>query len=174
MQQIIDFFLGLFHVDQWPARWFCGEWSEFHGWLYILSDLSIWLAYFLIPLLIIWFVQKKPEMPFISFFWLFSAFIVLCGATHLMDAIIFWWPAYRLSALIKFFTAIISFITVFALIKDMPKLLMLELPKNQDEKRKRILAEEKVNQLEKELQAMTQVLSKMKLATGNNPIDPNS
>ena len=38
------------------------------------------------------------------------------------------WPAYRLSALIKFLTAIISFATVFALIRDLPKLLDAKAP----------------------------------------------
>jgi light-regulated signal transduction histidine kinase (bacteriophytochrome) len=45
---------------------------------------------------------------------------MLCGTTHLMDAVIFWWPAYRLSALIRFATAIASIFTVYALYKTIP------------------------------------------------------
>ena len=132
MNEIIDFFQKLFDTADWPPRWVCGKWSDFHGWLYIGSDVTIWLAYFIIPVVIIWFVQKRPNVPFLPVFWLFAAFIIFCGATHILDAIIFWWPAYRLSALIKFLTAIISFATVFALIRDLPKLLDAKVPTQSD------------------------------------------
>lgn len=123
MNEIIEFFQKLFETSDWPPRWVCGTWSDFHGWLYIGSDVAIWLAYFVIPVIIIWFIQRRPKVPFLPVFWLFAAFIILCGTTHIIDAIIFWWPAYRVSALIKFLTALVSFATVFALIRDLPKLL---------------------------------------------------
>jgi hypothetical protein len=128
MTEMLEFFQNLFETSDWPPRWVCGKWSDFHGWLYIGSDIAIWLAYFIIPVVIVWFVQKRPKVPFLPVFWLFAAFIIFCGATHILDAIIFWWPAYRLSALIKFLTAIISFATVFALIRDLPKLLDAKAP----------------------------------------------
>jgi signal transduction histidine kinase len=51
---------------------------------------------------------------------LFIAFILLCGTTHLIDAVIFWWPAYRLSALVRFIIAVVSIFTVYALYKILP------------------------------------------------------
>ena len=51
---------------------------------------------------------------------------MLYGSTHLIDAIIFSWPPYRLSALIRFLTAIISLLTAFKLIQLMPRLLASE------------------------------------------------
>lgn len=127
MSQVSEFFTQLFGTGDWPPRWFCGTWTEFHGWLYIFSDITIWLAYFIIPVILIWFVQKQPKIPFSPIFFLFGAFILLCGTTHFIDALIFWWPGYRVSALIRFATAIVSMMTVFALIKELPKLLSLEL-----------------------------------------------
>jgi two-component system, chemotaxis family, sensor kinase Cph1 len=118
--QVGEFFTKLFNTADWPPRWHCGTWSDFHGWLYILSDLSIWAAYFAIPLLLYQIVKKRTDIPFPRVFWLFIAFILLCGTTHLIDAGIFWWPAYRLSALVKFFTGIVSIFTVYALYKIMP------------------------------------------------------
>ena len=126
MDQLIEFFQLLFNTSDWPPRWVCGKWSDFHGWLYIYSDITIWLAYFIIPLIIVLYVQQRPDVPFLPVFWLFGSFIILCGATHLIDAVIFWWPGYRLSALLRFFTAIISVITVLALIRDLPKALSLK------------------------------------------------
>ena len=116
MDQIIQFFSRLTDTRDWPARWFCGQWTEFHGWLYILSDLTIWLAYMAIPLILIRFVTLKKGVPMPSVFLLFGAFILLCGATHLIDAIMFWWPAYRLNALVRFLTGVVSVATVIALI----------------------------------------------------------
>lgn len=128
MDQVVEFFQKLFDASDWPARWVCGTWSDFHGWLYIGSDIAIWLAYFIIPVVIIWFVQKRPNVPFLPVFWLFAAFIIFCGATHILDAIMFWWPGYRIGALLRFLTAIVSLITVFALIRDLPKLLDYKAP----------------------------------------------
>lgn len=126
MLQVLDFFKKLLDVADWPRRWECGIWSDFHGWLYILSDVTIWLAYFAIPVILVYFIQKRKDIPFLPMFWLFSAFILLCGLTHILDAIIFWWPAYRLSALARFATAVVSVATVLALIRDVPKALKLK------------------------------------------------
>jgi signal transduction histidine kinase/membrane protein implicated in regulation of membrane protease activity len=123
--QIKEFLFGLFDTHNWPARWHCGSWSDFHGWLYILSDLLIWASYFAIPILLARMLTKRTDIPFPKIIWLFVAFIILCGTTHLLDAIIFWWPAYRLSALIRFATAIVSAVTVYATYKVMPLVLSL-------------------------------------------------
>ena len=70
-----------------------------------------------IPLILIRFIIVKQGIPLRSVFWLFGAFILLCGLTHLVDATMFWWPAYRFNALIRFLTGLISIATVIALIK---------------------------------------------------------
>jgi chemotaxis family two-component system sensor kinase Cph1 len=124
-EQMGDFFAGLFHTNDWPARWHCGSWSDFHGWLYIVSDLLIWASYFAIPVLLIRMLTKRKDIPYPKIIWLFVAFIILCGTTHFLDAVIFWWPAYRLSALIRFFTGVVSAVTVYALYKVMPMVLSL-------------------------------------------------
>jgi PAS domain-containing protein len=72
--------------------------------------------------LLIYLLKKRKDLPFTKVIWLFIAFIVLCGTTHLFDAAMFWWPAYRLSALIQLLTGIVSFITVIALYRTLPKI----------------------------------------------------
>lgn len=124
-EQVAEFFGGLFSSDTWPARWHCGTWSDFHGWFYIVSDLLIWASYFAIPLLLAKLLKKRTDIPFPKVIWLFVAFIILCGTTHLIDAGIFWWPVYRFSALIRFFTAVVSIFTVFVLYKVLPLALTL-------------------------------------------------
>ena len=120
MEQVIDFFKKLLDITDWPPRWHCGKWSGFHGWLYIVSDLLIWAAYFAIPVVIIKYISKKQHLKFLKLYVFFAMFILSCGTTHFLDAIAFWWPAYRLSALVRFITATISWITVYHLIKILP------------------------------------------------------
>jgi len=121
MKQVADFFSGLFDHSLWPARWHCGYWTDFHGWLYIISDLLVWLSYFLIPLIIINFItKKKAALKFQTAYVYFAAFILLCGLTHFLDALMFWVPVYRLNALLRMFTAIVSLATVYHLIKILP------------------------------------------------------
>jgi hypothetical protein len=154
MEEVMDFFSKLFEADDWPARWVCGKWSSFHGWLYIGSDIAIWLAYFVIPAIIIFFIQKRHNLPFLPVFWLFGAFIILCGSTHLIDAVMFWWPGYRLSALLRLLTAMVSLATAFALIRDLPKLIEAkpedELKTYQMEKQLKMY-EEEIRKLKKQL-----------------------
>jgi HAMP domain-containing protein len=158
MYQVKDFVTKLFSADDWPPRWVCGEWSSFHGWLYITSDIAIWLAYFVIPAIIIFFIQKRHHLPFLPAYWLFGAFIILCGSTHLVDALMFWWPGYRLSALLRMLTALASLGTAFVLIRDLPKLIELRpedsLKKYQLEKQLKIY-EAEIYELKSQLNAKT-------------------
>lgn len=126
MNQVIDFFRKLLDTSDWPPRWHCGKWTEFHGWLYIISDLLIWSAYFAIPLIILKFVSRKAKARFVRAYFLFAAFILACGSTHLLDAITFWFPAYRLNALVRFITGVVSWTTVFYMVKIMPEAMRLK------------------------------------------------
>ncbi len=111
-----DFFRKLFDTSDFPARWNCGNWNAFDGWLHILSDIAIWGAYFMIPVALGYFWwSKRYELMFPRLFWLFAAFIFFCGTTHLIEAVIFYEPIYRVSGLMKFITAVVSWMTVIAI-----------------------------------------------------------
>lgn len=155
MEQVTDFITNLFLTDDWPPRWFCGKWTSFHGWLYITSDIAIWLAYFIIPAIIIFFIQKRQNVPFLPVFWLFGAFIILCGSTHLIDAIMFCWPGYRLSALLRLLTALVSLATAFALIRDLPKLIDLR----PEDELKTYQIEKQLKKYELEIEALKKQLN---------------
>lgn len=128
MSYLQRFFSELFDTGKWPPRWHCGKWSDFHGWLYIISDVAIAAAYFTIPFLLIHFILRKKDIPFPKIFWLFGAFILACGLTHLIDAIIFWVPVYNFSALVRFITAIVSWGTIVMLYKVLPDAFSLKTP----------------------------------------------
>ncbi len=160
MDQVFEFFRKLSDVSDWPPRWHCGKWSEFHGWLYIISDLLIWSAYFAIPIVIINFISRKKNARFVKLYFLFAAFILSCGAVHFLDAITFWIPVYRISALARFITGVFSWITVFYLIKELPRAFALKTPQElEKEIEQRKEAEEKIKQLNVSLEQKEAIIS---------------
>jgi PAS domain S-box-containing protein len=120
-----EFFSKLFDTSDYPARWSCGNWSAGEGWLHILSDIGTWSAYTAIPIVLLYFTFKRNDFPFTKLFGLFAAFILLCGTVHLVEAVIFWYPIYRISGLLKLATALVSWVTVIALIRYTPQVLHL-------------------------------------------------
>ncbi len=156
-----DFLSRLFDTSDFPARWHCGHWTAGHGWLHILSDLGVWSAYVAIPCVLGYFVLRRKDIPFRSVFLLFGAFILACGTTHLMEAIIFWWPAYRLAGVIKLFTALVSWGTMLALVQVTPKVLAMRSAEElQREINARNEAEQVSQQANAKLQTQIEALQK--------------
>ncbi len=110
------------------AHGYCFLWKPELLWLHAGSDFLIALAYFSIPVLLIYFVRRRQDVPFQGIFLLFSAFIVSCGTGHLLDIWTLWYPAYWLSGLMKAITAIVSLYTASELMPLMPKALALPSP----------------------------------------------
>ncbi len=110
------------------AHGYCFLWKPELVWLHAGSDFLIALAYFSIPVLLIYFVRRRQDVPFQGIFLLFSAFIVSCGTGHLLDIWTLWYPAYWLSGLVKAVTAMVSLYTASELIPLMPKALALPSP----------------------------------------------
>lgn len=121
-------FPDLFDTSGFPARWECGPaWRQepAWAWIHIISDLATWSAYLAIPLVLIYFLRKRRDIPFPRIFWLFGAFIFACGTVHLIESILFVYPVYRLSGAMKLFTAAVSWATVLALVRIAPQALLL-------------------------------------------------
>lgn len=107
---------------------FCYQWKPALLWLHAISDTLIALAYFLIPVALIYFVRRRRDLPFSWMFVCFGVFIAACGATHLMEVWTLWVPAYWLSGGVKVITAIASVPTALFLIHLMPRALSLPSP----------------------------------------------
>ena len=161
MGQLTEFIKGLFSTELWPARWHCGEWSDFHGWLYIVSNLMIWFSYFAIPLIIIGYTYKKKyELKYTKTYFLFASFILLCGSTHLLDASLFWVPMYRFSALILLLTGVVSLFTVYHLIGILPDAFLQKTSVVlEKEISKRVEAEDQLSAANKGLEAFAYMAS---------------
>jgi PAS domain S-box-containing protein len=109
--------------------------------LHVASDSFIALAYYSIPVALIYFVSKRKDLAFSSIFVLTGLFILACGTTHVMNVWTLWNPDYRLDGGIKAVTALLSVGTAVAIWKVMP--LALALPSTaQLERANRQLGEE--------------------------------
>lgn len=122
---MLEFFTRLFDPTGFTPRRHCGNWSDELAWLHIGSDLFIWLAYISIPLMLIWFSRRWTVMPLRWLGLFFAGFILSCGFTHFIEAMIFFYPVYRLSGLMKLITALLSWATVVALFPLMPRVIEL-------------------------------------------------
>ncbi|SFJ20216.1 hybrid sensor histidine kinase/response regulator [Planctomicrobium piriforme] len=128
---MLNWLTSVFDTQGFPARWDCGPaWraEPFWGWLHIVSDLATFAAYTAIPIVFVYFLRKRPDLPVPKLWWLFATFIFACGTVHLLEAIIFWVPIYRLSGVIKFVTAIASWATVLVLLSAVPIALTFRSP----------------------------------------------
>ncbi|QDU86269.1 Aerobic respiration control sensor protein ArcB [Planctomycetes bacterium Pla163] len=123
------FWSRLFDTSDFPARWNCGTWDPTLGWLHIGADLATWAAYLAIPIMLLVVLRRRrQDVPARWLGLLFCAFIVSCGTVHLFEAVIFYWPAYRVAAVLKVITAVVSVVTVFGLARILPHLLELRGP----------------------------------------------
>ncbi len=96
--------------------------------LHVSSDLMIAIAYYSIPVTLLVFVRQRRDLPFAWLFLLFSAFILSCGTTHILEIWTLWHPDYWLSGGLKALTAGVSIATAFVLIPVIPKALALPTP----------------------------------------------
>lgn len=90
---------------------YCLSWS---GWLVGLvagSHFLIGLSYMTIPIALLAFARRHPELNQKLIFGLFVAFILGCGTTHFVELVNIWIPFYRLDSIVLAATAIISVVT---------------------------------------------------------------
>ncbi len=121
-------------LGEWPPsdglmpHGFCYLWNPALVWLHAISDTLIALAYFLIPIALIYFVRRRRDIPFRWIFVCFGVFIAACGATHVMEVWTLWVPSYWFSGGVKVITAIASVATAVFLVRLMPTALSLPSP----------------------------------------------
>jgi PAS domain S-box-containing protein len=122
----MDFLRQVFGAGEFMPHGYCYMWNPGLVWLHVVSDSLIALSYFTIPFTLLWFVRKRRDLPFSWMFVLFGAFIVACGATHVMEVWNLWHAQYWLAGGLKALTAIASLGTAILLARLVPQ--ALELP----------------------------------------------
>lgn len=130
--------------------------------VHLVSDALIALAYLLIPWALLRFVRRRPDVPFGWIAWVFGAFIVSCGVTHLLHGITLYYPAYWYSGVAKVFTAIVSLATAALLYRITPHLVAMPSSEQlrvaneslQQEVQRRETLEEQLRASQQELQLL--------------------
>ncbi len=127
--------------------------------LHVTSDALIALAYFSIPILLMYFVAQRRDVPFLGVFYLFGAFIVLCGVGHLLEIWTLWHPAYWLSGVEQALTAVVSCYTALSMVTLLPQFLALKSPQELEMLNSVLQAEvERRREIEEELRQANQCL----------------
>jgi signal transduction histidine kinase len=116
----------------------CYLWRPGIVWLHVISDTVIFVAYVAISAILVYFVMKRPDLPFDWMFMAFGVFIVACGIGHLLDVITLWKPIYWLSGLERALTALVSIVTAVVLVPLVPKALALPSPQQLRESNTRL------------------------------------
>jgi two-component system sensor histidine kinase/response regulator len=119
---------NIFSPTQYMPHGHCYLWQTPLVWLHVTGDFLIAIAYFSIPAMLIYFVFKRRDVPFLGIFALFGAFIILCGTGHLLEIWTLWHSAYWLSGIEKAITALVSCYTAGAMVTLLPQFLSLKTP----------------------------------------------
>ncbi len=106
----------------------CYLWQPHILWTNVLSDAVIAFSYFSIPLALMLFANQRRDIQFRAGFILFSAFILLCGITHLFGIVTIWQGIYGWHGMAKAFTAIVSMATAIYLYRQIPLALTIPTP----------------------------------------------
>lgn len=124
---MLEFLEKLFASD-FMGHGYCYLWRPEIVWLHVVSDIVITLAYYSIPVTLVYFVRKRRDLLFHWMFLMFGAFILGCGTTHLMEVWTVWRGTYRLAGIVKLITAGLSVSTAVVLAPFIPKALALPSP----------------------------------------------
>jgi PAS domain S-box-containing protein len=164
---MLEFLQRFFTESPFIPHGHCYLWKPGLMWLHISSDALIAVAYYSIPLILVYFVRKRKDLPFYWLFLLFSAFILSCGTTHIMEVWTLWHPTYWLAGFIKAITAIVSLYTAIALVPIIPLALALPSPPQLEAANRKLEAEIiERSRIEEELRSSQQML---KLVMDNIP-----
>jgi signal transduction histidine kinase len=168
---MLEFLKKLFDADFMPHG-HCYFWLPEIVWLHVTSDILIALAYYSIPASLLYLASRRKDLNYKWMFMLFSAFILACGTTHILEVWTLWNPMYRLSGMVKLLTAAVSVATAALLVPLIPKALALPSPAQLREANQNLIAEiaerQKIEQqlveakdnLEKQVAKRTAELSK--------------
>ena len=157
---MLEVLKNLFAYGGFIPQGHCYLWNPELVVLHIVSDFLIAIAYYSILVTLVYFFRKRVDLPFNWLILLFSASIMACGTSHVMEIWTLWYPIYWLSGFVKAVTAAISLYTAVKLASWVPKLLALPSPAQPEEANHKLEREvsdaEAAATLRKEVQAALQ------------------
>lgn len=122
---MMEFWRSLMSGNGYAPHGYCLLWESELIWTSVVSDALIAAAYFTIPVALVYFVRKRPDVSFGWVFWAFAAFITACGVSHLMHIWNLWNGDYGAEVVVKAVTAAASVITAIAVWPLIPRALAI-------------------------------------------------
>lgn len=100
---------------------YCYTWQPGLLWSMVVSEGLVALAYFSIPVALLFFLRRQPTIRYRGVFLLFSAFIFFCALTHVIGIVNIWIPLYRMEVALMVMTAAVSIATALMLWPLLPR-----------------------------------------------------
>ncbi len=125
---MLEFLTHLLSSQGFEPHGHCYLWLPEIVWLHVIADACITLAYYSIPIALIYLIHKRRDLTYGWMVAMFGAFILLCGTTHVMNLWTVWHGTYRIEGLVKLLTAAVSVATAVALWPLIPTLIALPSP----------------------------------------------
>lgn len=113
------------NVIEYLPHGFCIAWNPQLLAMHVISDLLIAIAYFSIPIGIVYVAKKRPDAELQPIYYLFAAFILACGVTHVMGILTLWIPLYYTQGITKIVTALVSVVTAIYLLPKLKHIMAL-------------------------------------------------
>jgi PAS domain S-box-containing protein len=165
----------------------CYFWEPSVLWSYAISDSIIAIAYFSIPLALLYIYLKRKDFTYVWMIILFAIFIAGCGITHVFDVVNIWRPLYHLDVIARIITAMASIGTAAVLIKFTPKIIDIPTAEQWKKVNEELLAlneelraqleelkeKDKTIQAYKEFERITETLPQMVWTTNPNITNGN-
>lgn len=98
-------------------------------WTLVGANTLIALAYFTIPLGLLYFLKHRKQLKYPKLTLLFAAFILACAVHHTVHVLTFWSGLYYLQAFADVITAVVSLAAAFVLWRVIPAALHMPTPK---------------------------------------------
>jgi PAS domain S-box-containing protein len=152
---VAEFWSRLFDTQDFHQPWEHALWNTGLGFALMAAHLATALAYFTIPVLVLFFLMRLKEVRWSRLWFLFFVLLVIGGLVHFLSASTFWWPAYRFHVVVNVAMAAISWVAVIALIPIIPRLLQSKSP---EEFSHQLVKREEAEQALKESEALYQSL----------------
>jgi hypothetical protein len=116
----MEFWQWLIDTSRFKTPVACGGWTLLHQQIQVATNFAIFLVFVTIAALLLAFlVSKSRQSPFhrnrvvaVSI----AGIFFLCGCTHLMRAINFHYPCYRLTAAVLILTVVWSWLTLAGMV----------------------------------------------------------
>jgi light-regulated signal transduction histidine kinase (bacteriophytochrome) len=122
---MFDVDVSWFSSDSFLPHGHCFMWAPGVLWLHVVADIVIAMAYFTIPLVLVYIARRRKDLPFDWLVLCLGIFIVGSGLTSTMDVWNMWHTQYWLEGIIKLVTAVASVPTALLLWRSLPEILSL-------------------------------------------------